>query len=552
MEIEPFVLREKTLGQLLDEVIARFPDNDAVVYVDRDYRQTWKQFGQTVDDLAKGLMALGVQPGEKVAILATNVPYWVSLMFATARIGAVLLTVNTSYRESELEYLIKHSECENFFVMDGYRDHDYLSTIYKLIPELRVQHRGELESPRFPKLKRVFFLGMEKHRGLYSIPELVSLSAMVSDKEYEERKAAVKPDDVVNMQYTSGTTGFPKGVMLTHKNIANNGYWIGYHQRLSGADRVCLPVPLFHCFGCVLGVMACVNHGAAMIILEGFNPSLVLSSVEEERCTALYGVPTMFISVLEHKLFDRVDFSSLRTGIMAGAVCPEPLMRRVIEKMHMPEITICYGLTEGSPVMTQTHADEEFIRRVSSVGRAMPGIEVKVIDPDTELECPRGTPGELVCRGYNVMKGYYNMPEATAAAVDKDGWLHSGDLGIMDEDGFVVITGRIKDMIIRGGENVYPREIEEFLSSMEGVMDVQVVAVPSRKYGEEVGAFIIPKAGFEIAPEDVRDHCRGKIAWHKVPRYIAFVDSYPLTGSGKIQKFVLREMAAEMFPEAMK
>ncbi len=552
MEVEAFVLRERTLGQILDETIARFPKNDAVVYVDRDYRQTWEQFGETVDDLAKGLMALGVQPGEKIAILATNIPFWISLMFASARIGAVLLTVNTSYRESELEYLISHSECENFVVMDGYRDHDYLGTIYKLIPELRVQHRGELQSPRFPKLKRVFFLGMEKHRGLYSMPELMNLGVVVSNEDYEARKAMVSPHDVVNMQYTSGTTGFPKGVMLTHVNIGNNGYWIGYHQRFTDKDRVCLPVPLFHCFGCVLGVMACVNHCATMIVLEGFNPGLILTSIEEERCTALYGVPTMFISVLEHKFFDRVDFSSLRTGIMAGAVCPEPLMRKVIEKMHIPEITICYGLTEGSPVMTQTHADEEFNYRVSSVGRSMPGIEVKVIDPETGEECPRGVPGELVCRGYNVMKGYYNMPEATAAAIDADGWLHSGDLGTMDKDGYVVITGRIKDMIIRGGENIYPREVEEFLSNMEGVMDVQVVAVPSRKYGEEVCAFIIPKAGYDLAPEDVRDYCRGKIAWHKVPRFIAFLDSYPMTGSGKIQKFVLREMASEMFPESMR
>ena len=552
MYVEPFVLRERTLGQILDEAVAKAPDTDAVVYVDRDYRHTWKTFAEEVDTLAKGLMALGIQKGEKIAIWAPNVPFWVGLMFASARIGAVLLTVNTSYRESEVEYLLKHSECENLVVVDGLRDHDYLATIHKLIPEVRTQPRGEINSPSLPHLKRVIFLGVEKHRGMFSIPEVKSLSVMVSDEEYEERKASVSPHDVVNMQYTSGTTGFPKGVMLTHINIGNNGYWIGYHQGFGPKDRICLPVPLFHCFGCVLGVMSAVNHGSSMIILESFNPVQVMTAVEEEKCTALYGVPTMFISVLEHRIFDRIDFSSLRTGIMAGSVCPEPLMRRVFEKMNLTEITNVYGLTETSPGMTQTHRDEEFVRRVTTVGRAMPGIEVIIADPETGEEMPRGQVGEVRCRGYNVMKGYYNMPEETAKAITEDGWLCSGDLGTMDDEGYVVITGRSKDMIIRGGENIYPREIEEFVSKMDGVMDVQVVAVPSRKYGEEVGAFIIPKNGVEIIPDDVRHFCRGKIAWHKIPKYVAIVDSFPLTGSGKIQKFKMREEAAKLFPEAMR
>jgi fatty-acyl-CoA synthase len=313
-----------------------------------------------------------------------------------------------------------------------------------------------------------------------------------------------------------------------------------------------VPVPLFHCFGCVLATMAALSHSSTLVFLESFNPVHVMTSIEQEKCTALYGVPTMFISVLEHKLFPKIDFSSLRTGIMAGSICPAPLMRRVIEQMNMREITIVYGLTESSPGMTMTHADEEFERRVSTVGRAMPGVDVKILDHETNEEVPRGTVGEICCKGYNVMKGYYNMPDETAKAIDKNGYLHSGDLGTMDEEGYGVVTGRIKDMIIRGGENVYPREIEEFLSGMEGVMDVQVVAVPSRRYGEEVGAFIIPKPGCDIRPEDVRDYCRGRIAWHKVPRYIHFIDSYPLTASGKIMKFKLREMAVEMFPEAMK
>lgn len=552
MYVEPFVLRERTLGQILDEAVAKAPDTDAVVYVDRDYRLTWKEFAEEVDTIAKGLMAIGVQKGEKIAIWAPNVPFWVGFMFASARIGAVLLTVNTSYRESEVEYLLKHSECENLVVVDGLRDHDYLQTIHKLVPEIRTQPRGEINSPTLPNLKRVIFLGMEKHRGMFSVPEVKALSAMVSDEEYEERKAAISPYDIVNMQYTSGTTGFPKGVMLTHINIGNNGYWIGYHQGFTPKDRICIPVPLFHCFGCVLAVMASVNHCASMIILESFNPVQVMTAVEEEQCTALYGVPTMFIAVLEHRIFDRIDFSSLRTGIMAGSVCPEPLMRRVFEKMNLTEITNVYGLTETSPGMTQTHRDEEFIRRVTTVGRAMPGIEVMIADPETGEEMPRGQVGEVRCRGYNVMKGYYNMPEETAKAITKAGWLCSGDLGTMDDEGYVVITGRSKDMIIRGGENIYPREIEEFVSKMEGVMDVQVIAVPSRKYGEEVGAFIIPKKGVEIMPDDVRHFCRGKIAWHKIPKYVAIVDSFPLTGSGKIQKFKMREEAAKLFPEAMR
>ncbi len=543
-------LREITLGALLDETVEKWPDNEAVVYVDRDFRATYREFGEMVDDLAMGLMALGIKKGEKVAIWATNVPYWVALQFATAKIGAILLTVNTFYRTTELEYLLKQSECENLVIIDGFREIDYINTTYDLIPELRLQERGYLQSEKFPDLKRVFFLGQEKHRGMYSMPEVINLAAVTSDEEYEERQASLDPHDVINMQYTSGTTGFPKGVQLTHYNIANNGYWIGENQGFTSNDRLCLPVPLFHCFGCVLGVLAAVNHGTTLVILEGFDPLLVMASIDQEKCTALYGVPTMFIAILDHKLFNKFNYSSLRTGIMAGSPCPVEVMKTVMEKMNMKDITICYGLTEASPVMTQTRMDDDLDRRTASVGRAMPEIEVAIIHPESGKKCAYGETGEICCRGYNVMKGYYKNPEATAANIDIDGWLHSGDLGVMDEQGYVAVTGRLKDMIIRGGENIYPREIEEFLYTMDGILDIQVAGVPSAKFGEQVGAFIILKDNVEMTQEDVVDYCRGKISKYKIPKFIAFIEAYPMTASGKIQKYKLRELAKEMFPDA--
>jgi fatty-acyl-CoA synthase len=545
-------LRDLTLGQLLSETASKFPDQDAVVYVDRDYRLTWRQFDELTDELAKGLMALGIQKGEKVAVWATNVPFWVALMFATAKMGAVLLTVNTAYKRKELQYLLTNSEAENIFIINGFRDSDYIEILYDLAPELRSMQRGAIRSETFPHLKRVCFLGVEKHRGMYSIPEIIGLARTVTDAEFRARQESFDCHDVVNMQYTSGTTGFPKGVMLSHHNILNNGYSIGQRQRFTDKDKLLIHVPLFHCFGCVLGVMACLNHGTTMVFTEVFDPVQSMLSIEQEKCTALYGVPTMFIAILEHPLFPKFDFSSLRTGIMAGSVCPVQTMRQVTEKMYMKQITSVYGLTESSPGMTQSDVDDPYHYRVESVGKAFPHVEVKVLDPETGVEMPRGKQGELCCRGYNAMKGYYNNPEATAKCIDERGWLHSGDLGVMDENGFVSITGRIKDMIIRGGENIYPREIEEYLYTMPGIADVQVAGVPSRKYGEEVGAFIILRKDVEMAPEDVRDFCRGQIAWHKIPKYIAFVKEFPLTTSGKVQKYKLRELAAKLFPEAMR
>jgi len=543
--------REATLGQLLDETVARCPDNEAIVYADRDYRETWREFSNTIDRVAKGLMAMGVQRGEKIAVWATNVPHWVTLQYATARIGAILLTININYKISEIEYILKQSEAENIFIIDGYRDTDYLAIIYELVPELKVQPREHLRSEKFPHLKRVLFLGPEKHRGLYSMNEVMSMGVQTSDREYQERQASLSCYDVVNMQYTSGTTGFPKGVMLTHHNIGNNGYWIATNMNYTPADRICLPVPLFHCFGCVLGVMASLNSGACLVILERYDPINVMMSVEKERCTALYGVPTMFIAILEHPLFKKFDFSTLRTGIMAGSPCPVKSMREVVDKMNMREITIVFGLTESSPGMTQTRYDEPSIdKKCSTVGRVLPGVEMKLFNPETGRECAVEEHGEVCCRGYNVMKGYYNLPQETAKAIDKEGWLHSGDIGKVDADGYLSITGRLKDMIIRGGENVYPKEVEDFIHHRDGIQDVQVVGVPSKKYGEQVGAYVILKKGVQMAPEDVEDFCRGKIAWYKTPRYVAFVDEFPLTASGKIMKYKLREDAGKRWPEA--
>ncbi len=544
---ESTYLQEITLGQLLDNAVERYPDNEVVVYVDRDLRLTYKEFSDLVDKLAKGLMAIGVKKGEKVAVWAPNVPYWIALQFATARIGAILLTVNTHYKSSELKYLLSQSEAENLFLVEGYRDSDYLSMIYDLVPELKEHPRGYLKSKALPNLKRVCYLGHEKYKGLYSIPEIIGMGTIISDDEYKKRQDELSPHDVVNMQYTSGTTGFPKGVMLTHYNILNNGFWVGENMKLTNKDRICLPVPLFHCFGCVMGVLGAVSHGSTLVVLEEFNPLMAMSAIQAEKCTALYGVPTMFIAILEHSMFSRFDYSSLRTGIMAGSPCPVKVMRQVMDKMNMKEVTICYGLTEASPVITQTRTDDSIEKRVETVGKPLPGIEVKLVDPKTGKDVPPGVQGEVCCRGYNVMKGYYKMEEATKEAIDEEGFLHSGDLGVMDEDGYLSITGRLKDMIIRGGENIYPREIEEFLYQMEGIYDVQVVGVPSKKYGEEVGAFIILKEGYNYTEEDIKEFCRGRLARYKIPKYIAFVKSYDMTASGKVQKFKLREKAAKIF-----
>nr|HPG30345.1 AMP-binding protein [bacterium] len=458
------------------------------------------------------------------------------------------LTINTGYKSRELEYVLKQSDSTVLALTDGLKQNDFLEIVYGLVPELKSQPRGYLKSKNFPFLQKVVFIGQEKHRGMYNLNEITALGeSIVSDEEFEQRQKSLNPDDVVNMQYTSGTTGFPKGVMLTHINILNNGYWLGENMKYTHKDRLCLPVPLFHCFGCVLGVMAVTTHASTIIPLETFNPLMALATVQKERCTAIYGVPTMFISELNLPMFDMFDLKSLRTGIMAGSVCPVSVMKDVITKMNCSELTIVYGLTEASPGITQSSVFDSAEIRASTVGKKLPGVEVKIINPETLEELGDNQEGELCCRGYNVMKGYYNKPEETAKAFLKDGWLRTGDLAVRDSNGYFKITGRHKDIIIRGGENISPKEIEDLIYKMDGVKDVQVVAAPSKKYGEEVAAFIIKKENADITESDVKDYCKDKISRFKVPHYIAFIEAFPQTASGKIQKYKLREMCSQLF-----
>jgi len=532
-----------TVGALLDDMAQRFPDNEALVYHERGLRYTYAEFNEVCRQVAKGLLKLGVKKGDNVSIWAYNVPEWVILQFATAKIGAILVTINTSYKSAELEYILKQSDSSSLFMVKSFKDTDYIQTVYDVVPELAAAEPGKLASAKLPCLKNVVFIGSETPAGMLNFSTIVEMGKGVSDQELQAVEATLDCHEVINMQYTSGTTGFPKGVMLTHYNVINNGFNIGECMKLTEKDRLCIPVPFFHCFGCVLGVMACVTHATTMVPVEIFDPLKVLQTIEKERCTGVHGVPTMFIAELEHPEFSKFDLSSLRTGIMAGSNCPIEVMKKVISEMHASEITIAYGQTESSPVITQTRTDDAIELRVSTVGRALPNVEVKIVDIETGAALPPGKQGELCTRGYLVMKGYYKMPEETARAIDGDNWLHTGDLAIMDEHGYCKITGRIKNMIIRGGENVYPREIEEFLYTHPKISDVQVYGVPDRKYGEQVMAAVVLKKGVEMTEDEVREFCKDRIANYKIPRYVKFVEGYPMTASGKIQKFKLREMA---------
>ncbi|QDQ00309.1 AMP-binding protein [Lysinibacillus fusiformis] len=531
----------QTIGQLLDEQTEKYPKREALVYADRDLRMTYEELNHQSRLVARGLMSLGIEKGDHIAVWTTNVPEWVQLQFGTGKMGAPIVTVNTNYRAHELEYLLKQSDAKTIILIENFRDHSFMNTLQELCPELEHCEPGNLQSRRLPLLKNVILIGNTKYPGVLNWSDVLTAAEQVTEELLEQRQQLLHYDDVINIQYTSGTTGFPKGVMLTHYNLVNNALNIAECMRLTYEDRLCIPVPFFHCFGCVIGTLAITTSGGTMVPVQEFSPAEVLRTVEQEKCTALHGVPTMFISELNLPNFSSYELSSLRTGVMAGSNCPIEVMKAVIDKMGMTDVTICYGQTESSPVITQTRADDPFDLKVETVGRALPSLEVKIVVPGTDEEAAPNEQGELCTRGYHVMKGYYKNPEETKVAIDQDGWLHTGDLATKDEAGYIRVTGRLKDMIIRGGENLYPREIEEFLYTHPKISDVQVAGVPDPVYGEEAAAWIILKEGEQITEEEIRDFCRDKISRHKIPKYIFFIESYPMTASGKVQKFKLRE-----------
>ncbi len=519
----------ETIGQNLDRTTTRFPDRDALVSVHQGIRQTYAEFRAAVEEVARGLLALGIEPGDRVGIWSPNNAEWATLQYATAKAGAILVNINPAYRTSELAYALGQSGVSTLVLAPGFRQADYVAMV-------------EAVAGDTPALGRRIVLGDDPPAGAMSWDDLRTAGSRVTEAALRAREALLQFDDPINIQYTSGTTGFPKGATLSHHNILNNGFFIGEGCGYSEQDRVCIPVPLYHCFGMVLGNLACTTHGAAMVYpAEGFDPESTLAAVQSERCTALYGVPTMFIAELEHSRFHEFDFSSLRTGIMAGSPCPVEVMKKVQSDMHMAEVTICYGMTETSPVSFQSDTDDPVDKRVATVGRVHPHVEVKVVDPESGRVLPRGAPGELCTRGYVVMLGYWENREETAAAIDRAGWMHTGDLATLDADGYANIVGRIKDMVIRGGENIYPREVEEFLYQHPAVSDVQVVGVPDVKYGEELCAWVRRKEGHEVDGEELRAWCKGKIASFKIPRYWRFVDEFPMTVTGKVQKFKMRD-----------
>ncbi len=533
-----------TVGQQLERVAAAFPHKEAIQYTDRPYRRTWQEFNDECDRIAKGFLAHGVKKGDKIAIWATNVPEWLLTLFAACKIGAVLVTVNTAYKVFELEYLLKQSDTKLLVMIDGYKGTSYVEIVRELCKGLG--KRWEHLNPMLPFLDEVVYAGAgECPAGMTPWAQLEKDGEQIPDEALREIGESLSCHDVINMQYTSGTTGFPKGVMLSHYNILNNGKGIGDCMRFTENDKLCVVVPFFHCFGLVLATMASLTHATTMVPVDLYSPVKVMEAISRERCTAFHGVPTMYIAMLEHPDFEKYDFSSLRTGIMAGSPCPVKVMQAVVERMNMREITITYGQTEASPATTMTTTDDSLELRVNTVGRAMPYVETKIVDPDTGRTLGPGEVGEFCSRGYNTMQGYYKMEEATRQVIDKDGWLHSGDLATVDENGYYKITGRIKDMIIRGGENIYPKEIEEFLYTIPDIQDVQVIGVPSQRFGEEVMACIVRREGSAITEEEVKELVRSHMARHKVPRYVAFLDAFPMTASGKIQKFRLREWAVE-------
>jgi fatty-acyl-CoA synthase len=533
-----------TIGERLDQVAAQYPSTEALVSKHQNIRWTYREFLEKTEQVAASLLSLGVEKGDRVGTWAMNHAEWVLVQFATAKIGAMMVNINPAYRTYELEYALRQAEVQTLIIQDRFKTSDYVSMFYEACPEAARAEPGQIASEHFPFLRTAVFLGDTPQPGMYTWNEFLRQGREIGEDELREREELLDFDDPINIQYTSGTTGFPKGVVLTHHSILNNGYIIGEGMGFTRNDRLCIPVPFYHCFGMVLSNLACVSHGSTMVLPSPvFNVEQVLQTVDKERCTALHGVPTMFIAELSHPAFEDYRYDTLRTGIMAGSPCPIDVMREVITRMHMSEIVIVYGQTETSPGITMTTIRDPMERRVTTVGRTFPHAETKIIDPKSGKIVPIGEVGEICARGYMVMKGYYNNPSATHSTIDTNGWNHTGDLGTMDPEGYVKIVGRLKDMVIRGGENIYPREIEEFLHTHPHISDVYVIGVPDSKYGEELMAWVSVGNGDTLTAEEIKDFCRNRIAHYKIPRYIKFVEEFPMSVSGKIQKYKMREIS---------
>jgi fatty-acyl-CoA synthase len=536
-----------TIGELIDEIASRFPEHEALVSVFENQRLSYGALRNEAEQLARALLAMGVEKGDRIGIWSTNCVAWVLVQFATAKIGAILVNINPSYRLYELEFALGQSECNFLISGEGFKEVNYAQTLRQMLPELSsAGAHDEFRSQKLPHLRRIIYLGAEQQPGMVGWQELLSWASRIDPEKVTERQGSLEFDEVINIQYTSGTTGFPKGAMLTHHNILNNGFWVAERMRFTSQDRLCIPVPFYHCFGMVMGNLACVTHGATMVLpAPHFSPLHTLEAVGRERCTALHGVPTMFIAELDHPQFNQFDLSSLRTGIMAGAPCPAEVMKRVISEMHCREITIACGMTETSPVCNMTEVDDLFDLRVGTVGKVMPHQEEKVVDPGSGRMLPRGKAGELCYRGYHVMRGYYNNPQATREMIDDAGWLHSGDVAVMNKAGYVQITGRLKDMICRGGEKIFPREVEEFLFTHPKIAEVYVIGVPDNYYGEQVMAWVKLKSGQTMSAAELQLFCQDQIMNYKIPKYVKFVDDFPKTVTGKVQKFRMREISTE-------
>lgn len=540
-----FPLLTQTIGEALSSAARHYGERPALVVKHQAINWTYAELNKRVDEFAAGLLALDLQTGDRVGVWAPNCAEWIVAQYATAKVGIIQVNINPAYRLHELEYVLNKVACKGLITAAQYKSSDYIAMLYKLAPEIRTTEPGKLNSGLLPHLRWLIRLGEEKSDGFLNFADVPAGADAEHQHKLKERGVSLKIDDPINIQFTSGTTGSPKGATLTHRNILNNGFFVGEAMRFSEADRVCIPVPLYHCFGMVMGSLNCVSHGACMVFPnDGFDAATTLAAIDEEKCTALYGVPTMFIAELDHADFRKYDLSSLRTGCMAGASCPIEVMKKVFNDMHMSEVTIAYGMTETSPVSFQSSTDDPIERRVSTVGRVHPHVEVKIVDEQGQTVA-RGEKGEFCTRGYSVMKGYWNDQEKTGDAIDADGWMHTGDLAVLDDEGYCNIVGRVKDLLIRGGENVYPREIEEFIHNNEKIQDVSVFGVPDEKYGEEICAWIKLKSGMVASEEEIKAFCKEQIAHYKVPRYVRFVDEFPMTVTGKIQKFIMRKKMME-------